>query len=385
MREHGVRYQQALAAVSGQADPSGRPATHRTQFRWLKSLGIEDISTYDPTPVWKSTAATPSLRAPIGYLRDHLAPDDAAASEATPDDLAYLDITAGGPISHGVLQGRTGFGKSYFLNGGIASIAVLHNPTKVQFVFVDFKGGATFSDLERLPHVAGSFTGRDMNHPESVSRLVQALADEASTRETLLRQYNVESAIAYRQLLAQNAALPPLPLIVVIIDEFLEEIAAHPDSLQQIARIASDVCNLGIHIVLAMPYIPHRLLPGILADAITATPMQDILRHTAFRVSLATASAVESRVLIGDDSALTLPIGWARVRTTRDGVSELRTVQGFDVGETMSMQNGRNSEGSLKDVKRLLIDRLRHFHEPVDTALARALKASRIEIRTEVG
>ncbi|MGH2625768.1 MAG: FtsK/SpoIIIE domain-containing protein, partial [Anaerolineales bacterium] len=54
---------------------------------------------------------------------------------------------------HGMIAGTTGSGKSELLMTLVAGLAVRYDPRIVNFVLVDFKGGAAFEPFRKLPHV----------------------------------------------------------------------------------------------------------------------------------------------------------------------------------------------------------------------------------------
>ena len=53
-----------------------------------------------------------------------------------------LDLVKDGP--HGLVGGTTGSGKSEFLRSLVAGLAAHHDPSRLNFILVDFKGGAAF-------------------------------------------------------------------------------------------------------------------------------------------------------------------------------------------------------------------------------------------------
>ncbi|WP_458867797.1 FtsK/SpoIIIE domain-containing protein, partial [Enterococcus faecium] len=59
---------------------------------------------------------------------------------------------------HGVLIGATGSGKSEVLRTLVLALALTHSPEQLNFVLVDFKGGATFAGMAGMPHVSAIIT-----------------------------------------------------------------------------------------------------------------------------------------------------------------------------------------------------------------------------------
>src|SRR5690606_22739530 len=78
--------------------------------------------------------------------------------------------------------GTTGAGKSEFLQTLVANLALTQSPRDVQLLLIDYKGGATFQDFDRLPHVAGMLTDLDEHHTE---RALRSLRAELRRREKI--------------------------------------------------------------------------------------------------------------------------------------------------------------------------------------------------------
>ena len=70
-----------------------------------------------------------------------------------------IDLAADGP--HAVVGGTTGSGKSELLISWALGMAASRSPSVLSFLFVDFKGGASFEALRALPHCAGIITDLD--------------------------------------------------------------------------------------------------------------------------------------------------------------------------------------------------------------------------------
>ena len=87
-----------------------------------------------------------------------------------------------------------------------------HAPSEtLNFVLVDFKGGATFASLDRLPHTAAVITNLADELP-LVDRMVDAIDGELIRRQELLRRAgNYASLRDYERARAGGAALAPLP------------------------------------------------------------------------------------------------------------------------------------------------------------------------------
>src|SRR5690606_32462149 len=79
-------------------------------------------------------------------------------SDGTPIELDLKESAQDGMGPHGALIGATGSGKSELLRSLVLALAVTHPPNSLNFALIDFKGGATFTRLDRLPHTSAVIT-----------------------------------------------------------------------------------------------------------------------------------------------------------------------------------------------------------------------------------
>jgi S-DNA-T family DNA segregation ATPase FtsK/SpoIIIE len=97
-----------------------------------------------------------------------------------------LDLVTDGP--HAIVGGTTGSGKSEFLVSWVLAMAARHPPDAVTFLLVDFKGGAAFTEVQRLPHSVGVITDLD---ERSAHRALTSLRAELRYRERALADAGV--------------------------------------------------------------------------------------------------------------------------------------------------------------------------------------------------
>lgn len=152
-------------------------------------------------------------------------------------DELTVDLGLHGP--HVLIAGTTGSGKSVLLQCWCASLALCNSPQRVQFIFLDFKGGATFNDFKHLPHARGCVSDLSIAHAK---RALRAIEEELHRREQLVAQHHVSQ-------ITQLSA-PPAHLIIVV-DEFTALKNQLPDYVQRLTRIASQGRSLGMHLILA--------------------------------------------------------------------------------------------------------------------------------------
>jgi S-DNA-T family DNA segregation ATPase FtsK/SpoIIIE len=192
-----------------------------------------------------------------------------------------LDLAADGP--HAVIGGTTGSGKSELLLSWVLGMAADRPPSAVTFLFVDFKGGASFGSLLDLPHSVGLLTDLDSEQP---LRALASLAAELRHRERELRVRELRSV--------DQADPPPFPRLVVVVDEYAALLETFPSLHALFTDIAARGRSLGVHLVLCTQRPTGVVRDGILANC----PM---------RVSLRVTSAADSTAVIGTAAAAELP------------------------------------------------------------------------------
>jgi S-DNA-T family DNA segregation ATPase FtsK/SpoIIIE len=254
-----------------------------TDFDVAKLLGIDDVATFDPRPLWAARPAADRLRVPIGIDED-----------GGPVELDIKESALGGNGPHGVLIGATGSGKSELLRTLVLSMAITHSSETLNFVLVDFKGGATFIGLDKLPHTSALITNL-ADEVQLVARMQESLQGELVRRQELLRRAgNYSSALEYEKARAQGAPLDPLPTLFVIVDEFSELLSAHREFIDLFVMIGRLGRSLGVHLLLAS----QRLDDG---------RIHQLESHLSYRIGLRTFSSMESRAVIGVPDAYELP------------------------------------------------------------------------------
>ncbi|GEL22772.1 hypothetical protein PSU4_17260 [Pseudonocardia sulfidoxydans NBRC 16205] len=173
-------------------------------------------------------------------------------------------------------------------------LATTHSPADLNLVLVDFKGGATFLGLSALPHVSAVITNL-ADELTLVDRMADALAGEITRRQELLRAAgNLTGVAEYAAARAARPDLPPLPALLVVVDEFSELLAQRPELIDLMVMIGRLGRSLGLHLLLASQRLEEGRLRGLES-------------HLSYRIALRTFSAAESRAVLGVPDAHLLP------------------------------------------------------------------------------
>ncbi|MFN4002848.1 FtsK/SpoIIIE domain-containing protein [Microcella sp.] len=223
----------------------------------------------------RSAAATPPDSVRWGELDREGEVVDGVPIGVGGHGIVGLDLERSGP--HALVGGTTGSGKSEFLRTLALGWAARHPPSALQLLLVDFKGGATFAELARLPHVIGLVTDLD---PLVAQRTLLSVKAELRRRERVLVEAGVRDVADRPGLLAR---------LVVLVDEFAALMDAFPELHAPFADLSARGRSLGVHLVLGTQHPA-----GVVRDAVAANCAVRI----AFRLSTAAASA-----FIGRDAA----------------------------------------------------------------------------------
>ena len=212
----------------------------------------------------------------------------------TAEGIATLDIAAQGP--HALVAGTTGSGKSVLLQNWCLALAVRNPPDTLHFVFLDFKGGSAFNQLQGLPHTAGIVDDLDIRH---AARAIIGLERELKRRERLVAEAGVSSIDRLG-----NAQ----PSIIIVIDEFHVLRQQLPDAIERFIRIASLGRSLGMHLI-----------------ACTQHPLgqvhAEMKSNMALNLCLRVRDGMQSAELIGSSAAAGIPPTMPGAFYSNDGVT----------------------------------------------------------------
>jgi S-DNA-T family DNA segregation ATPase FtsK/SpoIIIE len=291
-----------LPAVAGSAIPYPAPL--------LSLLGTGVPSAAGILALWGGKPGGPTTRVVLG---------------ADASGPATVDLAAQGP--HTLLGGAAGTGKSTLLQTLVTALLLANRPDELNLVLVDVKGDGTFLPFENCPHVtafirsagetaAGTFGKAD------AARVLAAVRAEMNRREAILSQLGGEIDNHWRAHEIQPA-LPRLPRVVMIFDEFARVLEASPDFLEELVQVAARGRSLGVHLVLATEALPGKLSP-------------ELKSHIDLRISFRQDETAESVEVLGAPDAVTIPRalrGRGLIACTRDEGAAPRPFQAGYLGD----------------------------------------------------
>lgn len=192
-----------------------------------------------------------------------------------------IDMRRDGP--HALVGGTTGAGKSEFLQAWVLGLAHALSPDRVNFLFVDYKGGTAFAKCVELPHCVGLVT--DLN-PYLVRRVLTSLRAELKRREHILNTHGKKDLIDFE--ISGDPGCPPS--LIIVVDEFAALASEIPEFVDGMVDIAQRGRSLGLHLILAT-----QRPAGVIKDNLRA--------NTNLRIALRMADEQDSTDVLGSSMA----------------------------------------------------------------------------------
>ena len=308
------------------ADPRRAGRLGASRLADLLDAGLLTSARTDADRASRERACWP-LRAPAQVLRVPFA----VTAGGFALELDLKESAEGGQGPHGLVVGAVGSGKSELLRTLVAALAATHDPGDVEMAFADFKGGLTFGLLHQIPHCVGMITNL-ADDLTLVDRMKAALIGELERRQRLLRAAggDVQKITQYRAVRRRVPALPSMPYLIVVVDEFGELLEARPDVLDVLLSLGRTGRSLGIHLLLAT----QRLEPG---------RIRGLDSYLGYRICLRTFTAEDSVTAVGSRVAADLP--------ALPGHGYLRTATGLTRFLTATVSAGRGRAAAAPTVR----------------------------------
>ena len=230
----------------------------------------------------------PSVRKLI-YLKDALQSPEYKESEAKVPILIGEKI-GGEPIvvdlyrmSHLLIGGRTGAGKSVWVNSMIYSLISRYSPEEVRFVMIDPKV-MELQVYNNIPHMLAPV----IHNVNDVIRALDWLVNEMKNRFQKFEEQNVINIGGFNKKIKNGEiAGESLPIIVCIIDELADLMMINPRKIEiLLVRLAQLGKSAGIHLIVATNRPTHDVLSELM--------ISNFPSRIAFKVT----SPKESRLIL---------------------------------------------------------------------------------------
>jgi S-DNA-T family DNA segregation ATPase FtsK/SpoIIIE len=206
-------------------------------------------------------------------------------------DVSGLPVVADlSTMPHLLIAGTTGSGKSVCIAAITTCLVMNNTPDDLRLVMIDPK----MVELVRfngLPHMLGKVE-TDIQRILGVLRWVVA---EMDRRYKLLEETHARNIDSYNRKVRRHKLSPPLPRIVVLLDELADLMMTAPDQTEpMLIRLAQLARATGIHLVVATQRPSTDVVTGLIKANFPA------------RLSFAVASSVDSRVILDTGGAESL-------------------------------------------------------------------------------
>lgn len=201
------------------------------------------------------------------------------------NNVIFDDITN---MPHMLIGGKSGTGKSTFLQNVIACLTSRCSPEDVKLVILDPKG-ADFDFANVIPHMMCSVV---KNTSEAVEKL-QNMVDEISLRKKVLEAAEARNIKEYNKKITSK-----MPRIVVLIDELFDIMIRSEKVEELIVKIAQHGRSVGIHMIVGSQVAnEHVFTPVIKANV----PTRAILNDDSASSELLINSSGAERLALGGD------------------------------------------------------------------------------------
>jgi len=218
---------------------------------------------------------------------------DQYQNNLTPLSVALGRDVSGEPVKtdleklpHLLIAGTTNSGKSVCVTALMTSLVMNNSPRDLRLVMLDPK----MVELVRfngLPHLLGKVE-TELERMLAVLRWAQM---EMDLRYRLLAEVRARNLAGYNQKMRQKRK-PPLPRIVIVIDELADLMMSAPDQTEHsLIRLAQMARATGIHMVVATQRPSTDVITGLIKANFPA------------RISFAMASSIDSRVILDANGA----------------------------------------------------------------------------------
>lgn len=208
-------------------------------------------------------------------------------------------------MPHLLIAGTTGSGKSVCTNSMIQSVLFRARPDEVKMILIDPKK-VEFGVYNGIPHLLIPV----VTDPRKAAAALGWAVNEMLKRYQMFADAKARDIGDYNELARKDGKFPPLPLIMIVIDELADLMMAAGNEVEDsICRLAQMARAAGMHMVIATQRPSVDVITGLIKGNIPS------------RLALTVASGVDSRTildgvgaekLLGNGDMLFMPVGQAK-------------------------------------------------------------------------
>lgn len=283
--QRAYRYARAMARWSpASRSDVGDSASGAAEL--LRALGIGDPRELDVDRLWAERRGRGDDRwceIPVG-----------AKPNGELQNIILRAKDFGGFGFHSVVIGTSGSGKSEFFLSLVYGIALTHSPEAFNVIFVDMKFESAAQDILGIPHVVAALSNLGKDERHLAERMRRIIDGEIKQRYELFTSVGARDANDYEEIRLAGRDLPPVPVLLVIVDEYLELFANYEKWINLIIHIGQEGRGANVFFMLG-------------GQRLDLSSLQKVKSNIAFRIALRAESGDDSREVIGSDAAYHLP------------------------------------------------------------------------------
>jgi type VII secretion protein EccCb len=262
-------------------------------------LGLPDAGNIDVDEAWAATRSGPPIQDDEGefrwgreWLRFPIGRDPRNGQPVAIDLKETHEFEGMG--HHVVVVGTTGSGKSVLLTALVTSACLTHSPESLKIAVFDFKGSALAHVIAGFPHTVAAMSNL-RNDKLWITRMADVLYGEMDRRKSRLDRAQVSDIAEYEYLrIHKKEKLPPMPHLLLIVDEFTQMFAESDEAKAVMDEVARQGRSQGLRLVMGSQRLGHQMQGGIMSNI-------------QVRIALRTVGDSDSREILGNDEANHLP------------------------------------------------------------------------------
>ena len=259
------------------------------------AVGIEVPNKARRTVKLRSLLDTSEYRSAKGKLTVALGQDIEGRIVMT--DLAKMP--------HLLIAGTTGSGKSVCTNSMIQSVLFRARPDEVKMILIDPKK-VEFGIYNGIPHLLIPV----VTDPRKAAASLGWAVNEMLKRYQMFADAKARDIGDYNEQARKDGKFPPLPLIMIVIDELADLMMAAGNEVEDsICRLAQMARAAGMHMVIATQRPSVDVITGLIKANIPSRLALTVASGTDSRTIL---DSVGAEKLLGNGDMLFMPVGQSK-------------------------------------------------------------------------
>ncbi len=175
-------------------------------------------------------------------------------------EAMFFDLTK---VTHLLIGGSTGSGKSVLINTFLASLLLRYKPTELKLVLIDPKM-VEFTPYHGIPHLMCEV----ITNTASANIVLKEIVNEMEERYKIMKTFGTRN-LEELNVKNEKEGKKKIPYIVVVIDELADLMMVVPKEVENsIRRITQKARAAGIHMIIATQRPSVDVITGVIKSNI---------------------------------------------------------------------------------------------------------------------